>query len=302
MPFPAVEQFERLLTKHAPYMSSSVNKGRLYSPGWESEFEETLSLIFKGDEDRLTAAAKGYIRFALDAIRLQKRFEKERQYIAKTYAEAANAVYHNREYMFDLYLPGILLSQYLWPHHYRQLQYFRHSFVPLMRASADKRFADVGVGTGFYSRQSLASDPALTGVAFDISEHSLAYARSQIEAFQFQNRWRAENRNIITQPSAEKYPFVISVEVLEHLEDPVAFIAGLKRMMAPGGRGFITAAITAPNEDHIHLYNNCEDVISELRQGGCEVLDYQEDIAYPPQADEPVPRLGAFIVRSVDGR
>jgi len=297
MSFPAVEQFERILTKSAPYMANSVNKGRGYSPKWEGEFDEALAHIFNGDEEKLTKATKGYIRFALDAVRLQKRFEKELQYIAKTYAEAANAVYHNRDYMFDLYLPGILISQYLWTHHYHQLQFFQTKFAPLIRSAPDKRFADVGVGTGFYSRQALAADPEVRGVAFDISEHSLAYARMQIGAFGLDNRWRAENRNIITDPPAEKYPFVISVEVLEHLEDPVAFIRGLKNMLAPGGRAFITAAITAPNEDHIYLYNNCEEVVAELQQGGFEVVEYQEDLAYLPKAGEPVPRIGAFIVR-----
>lgn len=297
MAFPNVEQFERILTKNAPYMAASVNKGRGYGPQWEPAFEETLARVFRGDEARMTNAAKGYIRFALDATRLQKRFEKERQYIAKTYAEAANAVYHNEDYMANLYLPGILLSQYLWPHHYNQLQFFHARFAPLIRKAAEKRFADVGVGTGFYSRQALSVDPAVRGVAFDISEHSLAYARMQVGAFGYDNRWRAENRNILTNPPPEKYPFVISVEVLEHLEDPVSFIKGLKHMLSPGGYAFITAAITAPNEDHIYLYNCCEDVIAELKAGGFELVEYQEDIAYAPKADEPVPRIGAFVVR-----
>src|SRR5437868_119038 len=102
MTFPTVTRFEEILTTAAPYMGATVKKARAFSPKWEAQFEETLTHIFGPDQDRMRNAVKGYVRFALDATRLQKRFEKERQYIAKTYAEAANAVYHNEEYMFNL--------------------------------------------------------------------------------------------------------------------------------------------------------------------------------------------------------
>lgn len=297
MPAPTVERFEKILTKKAPYMANAVQKGRAFSPTWETQFEETLGRIFGNDDQRMEKATKGYVCFALDATRLQKRFEKERVYVPKTYDEAASAVYHNADYMRDLYLPGILLSQYLWPHHFHQQQFFHKRFMPLVQQAKNPRFADVGIGTGFFSRLALAGAPQATGMGFDISDHSLAYAQMQVKSFGFQDRWRCEKRNIITDPPAEKFPFVISVEVLEHLEDPVSFIKGLRNMTAPGGYGFITAAITAPNEDHIYLYNNCEEVIKELNLGGWDVVEYQEDLAFQPRADEPVPRIGAFIVR-----
>lgn len=297
MPTPTVERFEKILSKNAPYMASTVNKSRGFSPHWEGQFEETLARIFGKDEERMSNAVKGYIRFALDATRLQMRFEKERKYVPKSYAEAASAVYHNGEYMRNLYLPGILLSQYLWPHHYNQQQFFHKKFIPLVRQAQAKRFADVGIGTGFFSRLTLAADPEVSGVGFDISDHSLSYGAMQIQSFGFQQRWQPEKRNVITEPPTEKFNFVISVEVLEHLEDPVSFIKALKAMLAPGGHAFVTAAITAPNEDHIYLYNNCQEVMGELQQGGFTVVDWQEDLAYQPKADEPVPRIGAFIVR-----
>src|SRR5262245_1045930 len=133
MPFSSVRQFETILTRHAPYMANTVPKGRAFSPEWEAQFDETLTRIFGQDEERMTNAARGYIRCALDATRLQKRFEKERCYVPKSYDEAAAAVYHNADYMHNLYLPGILLSQYLWPHHYNQQQFFHRCFLPRLR-------------------------------------------------------------------------------------------------------------------------------------------------------------------------
>jgi SAM-dependent methyltransferase len=296
MALSGVSRLEKLLTTNAPYMSNVVNRARVFGKGWEHGLEETVARIFGDDDTKLDAATKGYVRFSLDATRLQKRFEKTRRYDAKTYEEAGRLVYHNADYMNQMYLPGLLLSQYLWPHQYRQLLFFKEHFVPRLRSACEKRFADVGVGTGFYSRQALAADSAMYGVGFDISEHSLNYAQMQVDAFGFHTRWRHEKRNILVDPPNDRFPFVISVEVLEHLENPLAFIRALKRMLMPGGRGFITAAITAPNEDHIYLYNTWHEVAEQLEAGGFAIVASQEDLAYAPKADEPVPRVAAFIV------
>ena len=180
----SVERFEQMMQSLAPYMGGTVGKAHATFGGdWAARFGETLDRVFGDDTRKLELAMQGYVRFALEATKLQKRFQKDRRYAAKMYAEAASEVYHNEGYMMDLYLPGILLSHYLWPHHYRQLEYFHGRFMPRVQSAAEKLFYDVGVGTGFYSRQMLAAAPQAQGVAFDISEFSLRYATNQIRAF-----------------------------------------------------------------------------------------------------------------------
>ena len=295
--FQFVKRCEEMLSKMAPYMSSTVGKGRVaFGDMWEESFDETLQYLFS-DQARMENAIEGYIRFALEATRLQKRFEKERRYIPKSYQEASETVYHNEEYMLNLYLPGILLSHYLWPHHYRQLSYFHDNFVPRVLASADKSFCDVGVGSGFYSRQLLSASPTSIGIAFDISTYAQSYATQQVSAFGLLNRWQCKLQNVLTQNPEQTWPVVTSVEVLEHLEDPVSFLHQLRRMLRKGGVGFITAALTAPNEDHIYLYNCAEDVLLQLRMVGLEIISYRTERAYQPLNDEPVPQIAAFIVQ-----
>ena len=280
----------------APYMGGAVAKGRAFSPDWARQFEDVLARVFP-DDQQLADAAKGYIEFAFDGLRLQHKFAKELKYIHKTFEDVAKVVYHNPEYMNRLYLPGILVSHFLWPHHYRQLQFFWEHFAPRVKDPVSPEFADVGVGTGFYSVQALRIDDAVRGTGYDISASSIEYATKQIHAFDLSERWQSRQQNILTDPPDEKYGFVISVEVLEHLEDPVSFIKGLKHMLAPGGWAFITAAIAAPNEDHIYLYMTAQDVITELEEGGFEVVEYRNYKAYEPRASEPVPISGAFICR-----
>lgn len=292
-----VQALDEILGRVAPYMSNTVSKQKsLFQAPWEKDFNHAIEKMFGGDLHKLENAVKGYVRFALDATRLQKRFEKTRQYDHKTYEEAAKSVYHNEDYMNSLYLPGIFLSHYLWPHHYQQLQFFLEDFKPLVLELKKPEFCDVGVGTGFYSRQMLEIYDQTYGNGFDISVSSLNYSKMQVNAFGYGERWLGENRDIINNTPQKQWDFLLSIEVLEHLEDPVTFLKSLRKMLKKGGYGFISAALTAANEDHIYLYNTIEEVISQLNEAGFKVLKFREDKAYEPKSDEPVPRNAAFIV------
>jgi len=295
---PSLGAFETELARQFPYLARVVDK-RLEAFGapWADDFGQELDTVFRGQPERLARATRGYAMFSLDAMRLQKKFEKTRRYEAKTYEQAAKEVYHNQEYMLDLYLPGILLSHYLWPHHYRQLQFFRRSYLPLATSIGATLFYDVGIGTGFYSRQMLSSVPGLRGIGFDISPHSMAFAGALISSWGHVSRYEIRRQDIVAAPVETAAPCVISVEVLEHLEDPLTFLKALARMLSVGGVGFITTALTAPNADHIYLYNDVSEVISQLDEAGLRTDLFQEEIAYEPKADEPVPRVAAFIVR-----
>jgi 2-polyprenyl-3-methyl-5-hydroxy-6-metoxy-1,4-benzoquinol methylase len=294
---PSLGAFETELARQFPYLARVVDK-RLEAFGapWADDFGRELDAVFRGQPERLARATRGYAMFSLDAMRLQKKFEKTRRYEAKTYEQAAREVYQNQEYMRDLYLPGILLSHYLWPHHYRQLQFFRRSYVPLAIAMGASLFYDIGIGTGFYSRQMLSSVPGLRGVGYDISPHSIAFAQALILAWGHGSRYAIRRQDVVAMPVDTPAPCVISVEVLEHLEDPLTFLKALAGMLSAGGVGFITAALTAPNADHIYLYSDVSEVISQLDEAGLRTDLFQEEIAYEPKADE-LPRVAAFIVR-----
>ncbi len=293
---PHLAAIEERLIARFPYFAKVVSK-RIDDFGalWVKDFEAELSTFFCDDISALERATDGYGVFALDAMKLQKRFDKERQYIPKTYADVAAAVYHSPKYMFDLYLPGILLSQFLWHHHYQQLKFFRECFVPAARSIGARRFYDVGVGTGFYSKEMLQALPETQGTGCDISEHSLRYTMLMLERWGLQTRYHPRRLDILT-ASLAPADCIMSVEVLEHLEDPPAFLRALYGMLTKGGVGYITAAINAPNADHIYLYRSIQDVLKEIEGAGFKVLQYKEYLGYAPKAGETAPSGGVCIV------
>lgn len=296
MSFPMVDRIRLELEKTFPFFVDQVDRNLgQFGDEWAREFDTLLANMFP-DDSSLAQAVRGYGEFALDGMRLMRRFEKEHVYVAKTYAEASTEVYHNEEYMVNLYLPGILLSNYLWPHHYRQIQFLKSCFLRDLRNSEEAFFYDVGIGTGFYSRYLLESVPGARGIGFDISDFSIQYTRRQIEAYNCQSRYQVLKQNVITEPISDAAPFLISVEVLEHLEEPLPFLKALRRMLKPGGKAFITAAITAPNADHIYLYRNAEEVIVQLKEAGFKLEQWFCAAAYIPKHDEPIPQVAAYVV------
>lgn len=295
--YPSICLFFDALERRFPYFSGVIQKQiDSFGDHWLRLFEKELDIFFARDEERIDQAVMGYGKFALDSMKLQVKFQKTKAYENKTYQEAASAVYQNREYMFGLYLPGILLSHYLWRHHFQQHVFFLDRFLPLVGDGEGKVFYDVGVGTGFYSKEMLTRTN-LTGKGFDLSPHSLEHTLMLLDKHGVAARYEANLRDIVTNPVTPSADLLVNIEVLEHLEDPLTFMHSLAAMLKPGGYGLISAAINAPNEDHIYLYRSSDEVAEQLIGAGFEILDSTVDSAYPPrQEGDLVPVNAAFIV------
>ena len=293
---PAVAKLRELFRRDYPFFRDVVDRGaETFGPSWLREFDESLSRLFEGGE-ALAGAAKGYALFVMDLLRRQRRFERDRRYPEKSYEEAALDVYFDEEYMLAQYLPGLILSHFLWPHHVWHCRFCDSAFVSQMQLSPAPRFVEVGVGTGLYSRRLLQQVASSRGTGIDISPASQAFAERHIRAFGLQDRYQTELRDIVAEPLTP-VQWLICIEVLEHLEDPLAFLRTLRRALAPGGHAFITAALNAAHVDHIYLYEGTDQVIDQLKAAGFALEQGFVGAAYPPvSVDTPVPAVAAFIV------
>jgi hypothetical protein len=291
---------ERLLTtmaQGARFARAGAQRAATeFGPDWEADLAALLERLYP-DDVALADAVAGYGAFAMDAMRRQKRFEQTLRYPATTYAEATTEVYHNDDYMRRQYLPGLLLSHLLWPHHYQQLRYFRGFFLPWLRRSDVDAFAEVGVGTGLYSRLSLQADANLQGAGFDISPMSLQFTRTHVEAFGLGARYTTLRHDILSTAAPRRFPAVLCIEVLEHLEDPVAMLRALRALCQDHGRLFVTAALNAANADHIHLYRDPQAVYAQVEAAGLHLVHSFFAQAHAPERPGlPVPSALAMVL------
>ncbi|HJV22362.1 MAG TPA: class I SAM-dependent methyltransferase [Holophagaceae bacterium] len=293
---PSLHMARELLHERHRFSRDIIDRGaEAFGRPWIEGCEATLARLFPTRE-ALALALKGYAAFAFDALRRQKAFELNPVYPAKSHQEASEEVYLNEAFMMGQYLPGLLLSHYFWPHHFRQLRFFEIAFAEALGQREAPRFAEVGIGTGLYSRLLLQGHPEARGLGYDISPASKAFTESHLRAFGLSERYEVELRDVVARP-IEPVAHLVCVEVLEHLEDPLAFLRTLRAALLPGGRAFITAALDAPNADHIYLYRKPDEVLTQLLEAGFTLEQSWVGAAHAPAAlGLPVPLAAAFVV------
>lgn len=99
------------------------------------------------------------------------------------------------------------------------------------RPLAGLRALDVGCGAGLLT-EPLARLGART-LGLDAAPENVAAARHHAEGQGLDLAYRAGGVEALD--PEERYDLVVSMEVVEHVADPAAFVAGLARALAPGG-------------------------------------------------------------------
>jgi SAM-dependent methyltransferase len=110
---------------------------------------------------------------------------------------------------------------------------------------AGSRVLEVGCGVGAQTVHLVAGSPAARLTAVDISAASLARARAAVAASVPGAAVQWRQADLFSLPFADgAFDHLFVCFVLEHLADPVAAAAGLRRVLAPGG------TITVIEGDH----------------------------------------------------
>lgn len=149
-----------------------------------------------------------------------------------------------------------------------------------------KRALDVGCGAGLLS-EPLARLGA-TVIGLDAAPENIAAARHHAAGQGLAIDYRAGS---VESLSGERFDLVVSMEVVEHVTDPAAFIAGLANALAPGGLLILStpnrtplsklALITVgegfgmvPRGTHDHAkFLTPEELAVLVEQAGLEVID-----------------------------
>lgn len=231
-----------------------------------------LQAMFGDPENWLQQAVKAYVVMSLDFITLQREVEKTGRYKYSTVAEAQQHAYDNPEVFGGYYIQGLLLSEVFWPNHFRINQLFREFLGRVAKPGA--RMVEVGVGSGYHLHQLVGLAPDCRYLGVDISAIALDFA----QRFAFAGTTQPDGVSFVHGNACDGISVpeggadaVICGEVIEHVEDPAALLAGLRRLLPEGGLAFVTTAIFAASIDHIYMFECADDVRRLFRDGGWAV-------------------------------
>ena len=260
----------------------NVNKQYLRMYGkygiiWRDEFCKTLNMIlFSSPEDNLDSIIKNYIVYCMGIVKLQLKFEVERFYPRNEFDKIANAVYLNSNYMKNVYYPFLIVSHFLWEHQYKNQIWFKELFTNFSLNKNEVEVADIGVGTGIFSRIVGNASKSVNISGFDISPEAHYFAK----IFLIESResiYKEEAR--FPTSSGNFYDWITCIELVEHLENPIELLIEIRKSLKADGICYLTASLNAPHEDHIYLYRTAIDFKIQVEAAGLKVLDMKEFIA-----------------------
>ena len=247
---------------HASFLDGAVAQLRSDE---RDDLERYLAYCVGHDLD-VPYLAEAYNTIVNDTLMEQIHFRRTGSYRHSTFKEVADAVYFNDEYM-RRYMYGLAITSFLWPNHAAMHRFFLET-LPRKQGG---RYLEVGPGHGFFFMKAmeLSGCDDFTGV--DISRTSLdmtaaivghyddeAPAALQLIETDFLKFDRGETG----------YDTLVMGEVLEHVEQPVAFVRKLAELANPGAHVYVTTCLNAPAVDHIYLFPDVPSVESMLTGNG----------------------------------
>lgn len=208
-----------------------------------------------------------YLRMCGEMMYEQLRFRETGKYSSTSFDEVNARVYNNPEVM-EYYMYGLILSDFLWAHHYRVHSFFVNHLGAYKSQIKDYLEIGGGIGLGISEAIHILNDDVSFDLV-DISPSSIEISK----AFVVNNRVSYFLQDIFEFDPERKYNFITMGEVLEHVEEPVELLSRVRDLLHEDGHAFITVPANAPTIDHIYLFTNAQDIRDVIHAAGLEIVD-----------------------------
>jgi 2-polyprenyl-3-methyl-5-hydroxy-6-metoxy-1,4-benzoquinol methylase len=272
-----IEKIETLSPMHYKKLKPFLNYDQ---DGYVAESEAFLSRYcdyLESIDKTLDFGLDCYLQMVTDMNAERFDFMRSGKYNSSSFDEVNARVYANPSAM-EAYMHGLIISQFLWKHHFAMFVYFRKQ---ISRFADDvSNYLEIGAGHGLYlnkAREILGEMVRYDVV--DVSRTSLDMARSFVDDPHIQYI----HANVLDFQPLRHYDFITLGEVIEHVEDPVSLLAALKPMLNEGGKIFMTTPTNAPTIDHIYLFNNVDEIRAAVDDAELSIVDdhwlYVDDVS-----------------------
>ncbi|HPE32189.1 MAG TPA: class I SAM-dependent methyltransferase [Parvularculaceae bacterium] len=210
-----------------------------------------------------------YVWLCAEQLEEELYFRRNNSYRLKTFAEAYEQVYSNKEYM-TRYMNGLLMTQLWWKNHFDVIDYYRNAF--LATNPKGYRHLEIGPGHGLFIYFAAADSNAGSVNGWDISEASIASTREALQVLGLKTLPKLQLQNLFEEPQGE-FDSIVFSEVLEHMETPREALEVIQGLLAPKGRLFLNMPINSPAPDHLFNVESPEALASFVEGAGLKIVD-----------------------------
>lgn len=218
-----------------------------------------------GEGKTIDFAVDCYLRLSDDMTAERVSFARTGKYANSSYKEVEQKIYANPAIM-EYHMHGLALAQYLWPEQYARIEFFRKTLSAFTPSCAS--YLEVGGGHGLYVWTALKQlGPDARFDLLDISPSSIKLAQGILAS----RRVNYILKDIFEYEASQRYDFITAGEIIEHLEDPLAFLSKVSSLLNPEGTIFFSTSINAPMIDHIYLFSNAQEIRSLIASAGLKI-------------------------------
>ncbi len=231
---------------------------------------EYLSYCLEGGNS-LDYLAECYAVVVEDTFEAQVYFQKHGRYKFSTFAEVNGIVYDNPVYM-EKYMYGLAITSFIWPNHRKILDFFLRTIPKTERG----RYLEVGPGHGYFFLNAVRRTAYDRFLAVDVSPKSIELTTRICRTMEPGRTGQIEfvlADFLATRMGDEPFDAIVMGEVLEHVEQPQAFLDRLWSLSKPGGFVFMTTCINSPAIDHISLFSSTEQVEDMIGRAGFSIAE-----------------------------
>ncbi len=212
-----------------------------------------------------------FVQFTTDVNLAQARYEASGCYEHQSFEEVY-ALHYSQDQEMQGYLWGIYVTNFLWAHHMEISLFYHDRF--LKRLPEDAQIVEIAPGHGGWGVWALDTLPRATLRGYDISPSSIEIAASVARAAGVGDRAVYEERDALDLKMPQDCADVgICSFLVEHLEKPQQLFEVIARLLRPGGRAFITGALTAAQVDHIYEFHRESELVCMAEAQGLRVIE-----------------------------
>jgi 2-polyprenyl-3-methyl-5-hydroxy-6-metoxy-1,4-benzoquinol methylase len=275
--FPLAVRAFRALPEIQAAFANVVIAARNHDDAFWHDAEERCREILDlcgDDQQKFEAAVEQWVAFSCEFLAKQRKFQKRGRYDSDSFEAIRQRLYDNDEKMRGFYLIALLFSFLFSSNYVGFFSFFRRRMLPrVQRASS---VCDVGCGHGVYLAQMMITAQGSRGVGVDVSSASLQttdrlLAFHRIDPARY-DLCKGDVQQALPVDDASQ-DAMTCFEVIEHLEQPLAAVAELRRVLKSGGTLCMSTAIRMESLDHIYLFRSPDEVRRLVEAGGFTVID-----------------------------